>query len=152
MQPKASSLNPCDYDSRGWCPKVIRSPIHLDGKIVAFEGEALVTEPSSGHSLEFELQTRFLQTAAVKIPLWVSRDASLTMFFNNELVQVEKVKRAAIGAMNIHFLEKDVSRWAERCRNARIRLLIVYCHGDGSAVVPVEHRSTIARGNVSPSE
>ena len=119
--------------------KVIQSPIHLNGKVVAFEGEALVTKPGSGHSIKFEVQTRLLQTAVVKIPLLVSSDASLSMFFDNELVHVENIKGGTSGALEVHFLERDVSQWAEPRKDSCIRLLIVYRDGDGYAIVPVEH-------------
>ena len=140
MRTKTTVIEPSSFDAHDWQRRVIRRSVNLEGKTQDFAGEVLVTsQPSQGHSIEFELETRLSRTAEITIPLWVNIDASLTLFVNGQHVSMDAVKGSGTDTPAVHLLRRDLTVWTEVHKTARLRLLIVYRDGDGTAMLPVEY-------------
>jgi hypothetical protein len=140
MKTKTTAVEPSSLDAHSWQRRVIHCSINLQGQVRDFAGEVLVASPpSQGHVIEFEVETGLSRTAEVTIPLWVNVDASLTLFVNGQSVRVDAVKGSGTDTSEVYLLRSDLTAWTEVRKTARLRLLIVYRDGLGTATLPVEY-------------
>jgi hypothetical protein len=139
---RTSNILPHSLDTQQWQLRVIRSAVLSAGNLLKFEGEALISrQPNQGHSITFEFDTSAYRTAEIALPIWVDKDSSVALFVNNELLCATTIQGSSSETPIVYVLRNNVSRQTEATKTSRLRMLILYDRGDGTATIPLESGS-----------